>query len=114
MRTGGDAQKRIQDNMLLAFSNVTARLDAVYAASAAVVPESFEDRINFWHRECGMPTELKDRLHVLRKWSNAARHDDDASWRREGPRSEAEASQLVSAVQTAIQALESEVQTVYK
>ena len=107
MRTGGDAQKRIQDNMLLAFSNVVPRLDAVYSASAAVAPESFQDRINFWHRECGMPTELKDRLHVLRKWSNAARHDDAARWRREGPRSEAQASQLVTAVQTAIEALES-------
>ena len=107
MRTGGDAQKRIQDNMLLAFSNVTTRLNAVYTASAAVAPESFEDRINFWHRECGMPTELKDRLHVLRKWSNAARHDDAARWRREGPSSEAEALQLSTAVDTAIEALES-------
>ena len=107
MRTGGDAQKRIQDNMLLAFSNVVPRLDAVYSASAAVAPESFQDRINFWHRECGMPTELKDRLHVLRVWANAARHHDAARWRCEGPRSEAEASQLVAAVQTAIEALES-------
>ena len=107
MRTGGDAQKRIQDNMLLAFSNVVPRLDAVYTASAAAAPESFQDRINFWHRECGMPTELKDRLHVLRVWANAARHHDAARWRCEGPRSEAEASQLVAAVQTAIEALES-------
>ena len=107
MRTGGDAQKRIQDNMLLAFSNVTARLDSVYSASAAVAPESFQDRINFWHRECGMPTELKDCLHVLRVWANAARHHDAARWRCEGPRSEAEASRLVAAVQTAIEALES-------
>ena len=107
MRTGGDAQKRIQDNMLLAFSNATTRLNAVYTASAAVAPESFEDRINFWHRECGMPTELKDRLHVLRVWANAARHHDAARWRCEGPRSEAEASQLVAAVQAAIEALES-------
>ena len=107
MRTGGDAQKRIQDNMLLAFSNVVPRLDAVYTASAAVAPESFQDRINFWHRECGMPTELKDRLHVLRVWANAARHHDATRWRCEGPRSEAEASQLVAAVQTAIEALES-------
>ena len=107
LRTGGDAQKRIQDNMLLAFSNVVPRLDAVYSASAAVAPESFQDRINFWHCECGMPTELKDRLHVLRVWANAARHHDAARWRCEGPRSEAEASQLVAAVQTAIEALES-------
>lgn len=107
MRAGGDAQKRIQDNMLLAFSNVMPRLDAVYTASAAVAPESFQDRINFWHRECGMPTELKDRLHVLRVWANAARHHDAARWRCEGPRGEAEASQLVAAVQAAIEALES-------
>ena len=54
-----------------------------------------------------MPTELKDRLHVLRVWANAARHHDAARWRCEGPRSEAEASQLVAAVQAAIEALES-------
>ena len=54
-----------------------------------------------------MPTELKDRLHALRKWSNAARHDDAARWRREGPSSEAEALQLSTAVDTAIEALES-------
>ena len=107
MRTGGGAQKGIQNNMLLAFSNVTTRLNAVYVASAAVAPESFEDRINFWHRECGMPSELKDRLHVLRKWSNAARHDDAARWRCEGPRSQAEALQLSTFVETAIEALES-------
>ena len=86
---------------------MTTRLNAVYTASAAVAPESFEDRINFWHRECGMPTELKDHLHVLRKLSNAARHHDAARWRCEGPSSEAEARQLVAAVQTAIEALES-------
>ena len=110
MRTGGDAQKRIQDNMLLSFRRATIRLNAVYTASAAVAPESFEDRINFWHRKCGMPTELKDRLHVLRKWSNAARHDDAARWRCEGPRSEAQALELSTAVDTAIEALESQVQ----
>ena len=107
MRKGADVQKSIKDNMLLAFSNLVPRLDAVYAARAAEAPEGFEERINFWHRECGMPTELKDRLHVLRVWANAARHHDAARWRCEGPRSEAEASQLVAAVQTAIEVLES-------
>ena len=105
-RKGGDAQKGIQDNMLLAFSNLMPRVDAIYAASAAVAPESFEERINFWHRECGMRSEVKGRLHRLRVWANAARHHDAERWRRDGPRSEAEASQLVAAVQTAIKALE--------
>ena len=104
-RKGGDAQQRIQDNMLLAFSNVMPRLDAAYAASAAEAPEGFEDRINFWHRECGMRSELKGRLHSLRVWSNAARHHDAGRWRRDGPRSEAEASQLVAAVHAALEAL---------
>jgi hypothetical protein len=53
-----------------------------------------------------MRADLKDRLHSLRIWANAARHLDDDRWRRDGPRGEAEASQLVSSVKTAIEALE--------
>ena len=106
MRKGSDAHKGIKDNMLLAFSNVMSRLDAIYAARAAKAPEGFEERINYWHRECGMRTDLKDRLHSLRIWRNAASHLDDDRWRRDGPRCEAEASQLVSAVTTSIEALE--------
>ena len=82
------------------------RLDAVYATRATEAPESFEERINFWHRECGMRADLKDGLHMLRVWANAARHHDDERWRREGPRNESEASRLLSAVTTAIEALE--------
>ena len=106
MRKGSDAHKGIKDNMLLAFSSVMSRLDAIYAARAAKAPEGFEERINYWHRECGMRVDLKDRLHSLRIWANAARHLDDDRWRRDGPRDEAEASQLVSSVKTAIEALE--------
>jgi len=105
-RKGSDAHKGIKDNMLLAFSNLMPRLDAIYAARAAKAPEGFEERINYWHRECGMRADLKDRLHSLRIWRNAASHLDDDRWRRDGPRDEAEASQLVSAVKTAIEALE--------
>ena len=105
-RKGADAHKSIKDNMLLAFSNLMPRLDTVYAARAASAPEGFEDRINYWHREGGMRADLKGQLHSLRIWANAARHGDDERWRREGPRDEAEASQLVSAVTTAIESLE--------
>ena len=101
-RKGGGAQKRIQDNMLLAFGNLMPRLDAIYATSAAVAPEGFEERINFWHIACGMPSELRGRLHLLRVWANAARHHDAERWRRDGPRSEAAASQLLAAVETAL------------
>jgi interleukin-1 receptor-associated kinase 1 len=106
MRKGSDAHKGIKDNVLLAFSSVMCRLDAIYAARAAKAPEGFEERIKYWHRECGMRTDLKDRLHTFRIWRNAASHLDDDRWRRDGPRDEAEALQLVSAVKTAIEALE--------
>ena len=95
----------VPSNMLLAFGTLINRLDGVYAARAAEAPGGFEERIDFWHRECGMDSELKDRLHTLRIWANAARHHDDERWRRDGPADEAEASRLVSAVSVAIEAL---------
>ena len=107
MRVGGDAHKPLQQNMLLAFDNVVPRLDTVYAARAADAPPGFEERINFWHRECGMPATLKDKLHKLRIWANAGRHHDNERWLREGPRNEAEALRLVSEVEAALGGLES-------
>ncbi|EOD40703.1 hypothetical protein EMIHUDRAFT_360870 [Emiliania huxleyi CCMP1516] len=96
----------VQDNMLLAFKTLMPRLDAVYASRSAAAPDGFEERINFWHRQCGLPAELRNQLHSLRIWANAARHHDAARWRRDGPRSEGEASRLVAAVTEAIGALE--------
>ena len=92
--------------MLLAFNTLMPRLDAAYASRSAAAPDGFEERINFWHRECGLPPELRRQLHSLRIWANAARHHDAARWRRDGPRSEGEASRLVAAVTEAIGALE--------
>ena len=105
-RKGTDALKGIKDNMLLALTNLMDRLDVVYAASAANAPKAFDERINFWHRECGMRADLKDRLHSLRIGASVTRHNDGERWRREGPRNEEDASQLVSAVTTLIEALE--------
>mmetsp|Transcript_35315 Transcript_35315/g.103481 ORF Transcript_35315/g.103481 Transcript_35315/m.103481 type:complete len:154 (-) Transcript_35315:199-660(-) len=106
MRRGGDAQRGIKQNMLLAFDNVMPRLDTVYAAMVAEAPLDFENKIHFWHSKCAMRADLKNRLHTLRIWANAARHYDDERWRRDGPHDEAEASRLVSSVQAAIEALE--------
>ena len=53
-----------------------------------------------------MRADLKARLHTLRIWRNAASHHDDERWRRDGPRTEAEASQLVAEATRAIEALE--------
>ncbi|EOD29458.1 hypothetical protein EMIHUDRAFT_468558 [Emiliania huxleyi CCMP1516] len=106
MRTSGDAQARIQDNMLIAFKTLMPRLDAVYASLSVAAPDGFEERINFWHRECGLPAELRSQLHSLRIWANAARHHDAARWRRDGPRNEEAASRLIAAATEAIGALE--------
>jgi len=48
------------------------RLDAVYASRSAAAPDGFEECINFWYRECGLPAELRSQLHSLRIWANAA------------------------------------------
>ena len=104
-RNGGDAQKGIKDNMLLAFNCVMPQLDTIFSARSAEAPKGFEERIHFWHRECAMPPELTDQLHTLRIWANAARHHDNERWRRHGPADEAEALRLVSAVRSAIEAI---------
>ena len=91
---------------MLAFKTLMPRLDAAYASRSAAAPDGFEERINFWHRECGLPAELRSQLHSLRIWANAARHHDAARWRRDGPRSEEMASRLIAAATEAIGALE--------
>jgi hypothetical protein len=106
LRKGTDVREGVKDNMLLAFGKLMARLDAVYAERAVRAPEAFEERINYWHGECGMPSRLKEGMHRLRVWSNAARHMDDHRWQRDGPKSVNEASQRVAAVEQAIEALE--------
>ena len=53
------------------------------------------------HRH-GMRADLKDLLHSLRIWANAARHHDDDWWRRLGPGNEAAASRLMAAARAMI------------
>ena len=105
LRKGGDTEQSVKDNMLLAFGKLMSRLDAVYGADQA--PDGFEERINFWHRERGMPSATKDDLHRLRVWANAARHGNDGRWRRDGPQSSHAASQLVASVEQAVVRFES-------
>jgi len=61
--------------MLLAFKTLMPRLDAVYASRSAAAPDGFEERINYWHRECGLPTELRSQLHSLSGRTRRAHHD---------------------------------------
>ena len=52
-----------------------------------------------------MSSGLAARLQKLRIWANAVRHHDDERWQRDGPADEAEASQLVTEVQSLIERL---------
>ena len=101
-----DVNAGVKDNVLVAFRTLMIRLDAVYAHRGADAPEDFRPRIDFWQRECGMSANLCAELHELRRWSNAARHNDDERWAREGPQSADQAAQCVSNLETRIAALE--------
>eukprot|EP00966_Prymnesium_polylepis_P091538 2118865-Prymnesium_polylepis.1 len=56
----------------------------------AEAPPDFENKIQFWHTKCAMPADLKDRLHTLRIWANAARHHDGVVMARQSRRSSAD------------------------
>ena len=71
-KANGTRAEGVKDNMLLAFGKLMARLDAAYADGAGGIPDSFEERINYWHRECGMAESLASKMHALRIWANAA------------------------------------------
>ena len=108
LRKGSDRHESVKANMLVAFGSLVERLDGVYATNnAEQTRRSFEERIDFWHRECGMSSALHADMHTLRIWANAARHGDDERWRRQGPRGQEDASQRLAAVESAIEALES-------
>ena len=92
--------------MLMQCGNAARRLEGVYAASSAPTGASFEDLINHWHQRCGMTGVLRDDLHRVRIWRNASDHHDAERWRRDGPRSEAEAAAVLQRISAAIRALE--------
>ena len=47
-----------------------------------------------------MPASLHGQLQRLRVWRNAAEHRDAQRWRREGPKSDAEFSELLERIRT--------------
>ena len=52
-------------------------------------------RIDYWRDECGLAPSVHARMHTLRIWRNASLHHDEQRWACNGPRSDAEASQLI-------------------
>ena len=59
----------------------------------------FDERINFWHATCGLPSEARAGLQRLRVWRNASVHRDKKRWQQDGPRDAAEAREHIASVQ---------------
>ena len=59
----------------------------------------FNERINFWHAACGLPSEARAGLQRLRMWRNASVHHDKQRWLQEGPRDASEAREHIASLQ---------------
>lgn len=80
--------RRLQQKASEGFRGMLARLDRVHMEIASAAPTGFEDRIRFWHTRRAITETLHGKLHELRRWRNAAEHDDRDRWRLEGPKNE--------------------------
>ena len=103
--------KDLRDKTNEVFDSFYRRLNAVYEQRAAEAPTEAWERIDFWGR-CGMPADLRGRMHQLRKWRNAGEHDRDLPasarwerWRKEGPRSRDELKAAVFEIERLIRTL---------
>jgi len=89
----------VKKHVIDAFHSLMQRLGQQYSARDAEAPPrgDFRKRLHFWHEECGMPSDVHDRMQKLRIWRNAADKHDDAKWDREGgPRSRDAAEQYLA------------------
>ena len=102
---GGEAS--VQRNVSEAFDNFIRRLSQVYMSRAAAAPSDFEPRLRYWRDSCGLPAEAHGQLQLLRVWRNASAHHDLERWRRDGPRSAAEAAQHLASLDAVIHDLAS-------
>ena len=102
LRTGGVGAS-MRQNMLMAFDSLMQKLDEAFSAHRAGAPEGFEERIDYYARR-GMGASLRRDMHKLRIWRNAAAHQDEDRWRRDGPRSTGEASSLIDTISCTIEA----------
>ena len=97
------ARRRLQRNASSAFDAAVRMLDTRYKEKRAEAPGEFKERIDFYRRSCGMTAALHERLHQLRIWRNAAEHQDEERWRREGPAGEGAFMALVREVNSGLE-----------
>ena len=81
-----DGTASVKRNVTEAFKLFMTRLGALYPHPST--PDDFWERINFWKDSYGLPKDVVDNLHKLRKWRNASEHAaaDPGQWERDGPR----------------------------
>ena len=108
--TGDDEQmeleRRLQDRASSGFKSMMARLDRLHAEHTAEAPTGFEDRINFWRSRGQITPALRGLLHELRRWRNAAEHDDRHRWRAEGPKDEDALTKLLRECDAVVTSME--------
>jgi hypothetical protein len=107
MRTSKDtALEPVQRNVSAAFDKMMRSLNECYSSSASHAPADFCERINFWHRSCGLPEDFRAYLQTLRIWRNASLHHDRERWQRDGPPNSQVASQHIAALQAMLTKLQ--------
>ena len=99
-RAHGAHDDSVQRNVSEAFDSCMRRLEELYKSATEPAPTDFDGRIDFWHAVCGMPDTLRAKMHTLRIWRNASLHHDEQRWASDGPRSAAEASQLIDELES--------------
>ena len=101
---GAEEARRLQQKASQSFKDLMARLDRLHAS--AETPAGFEERLRFWRQRAAIPEALHGKMHTLRRWRNAAEHDDLERWRSEGPGDEAELVRVLLECDAAVTKLE--------
>ena len=106
LRGSEGPEQSVKRNVSEAFDRYMRRLDSVFGSGRPSAPSDFLERIDHWHKSCGLPEEVRSRMQMLRIWRNASLHHDDARWAKDGPRSANEASRHIAELDAQIRALE--------
>ena len=96
-------ERRLQQKASEGFKGIMARLDRVDDSAAHA---GFEERIRDWHGRGVIGAALHGQLHELRRWRNAAEHNDSERWFAEGPKDEEALMQVLRACDAAVTSLE--------
>ena len=105
---GAEEAHRLQQKASQSFKDLMARLDRLHAArhAAAETPAGFEERLRFWRHTAAITEALHGKMHTLRRWRNAAEHDDLERWRSEGPGDAAELVRVLLECDAAVTKME--------